>query len=324
MQDAQNEPFEESPKPNSEATVETEVDTELNDTQEAKKKFRFASVKIQRSKDWNKKSFKQIRKDVHKQFVEAGIDEVPDEIVDKFVDEITEDVIKKKYRQNVFSALRIALALTLVTFVVLVTSLLIDVSGKYVGKTEIASSMTNTINKDVSLDDIKMVYAKERSVTVDNFWPVFKPHLYYEKTDLTLHKVLQDIKAELLTKDDSLTSEELTFLDKLNGLLSEYNKVNPFDGLDEQDLRDFKGLSIKLDSTSYQKVEDEILSLTSSMKLKNSLIHQYLSSSNTSLYISIAAFVFSVIISIWQLLSSRKSSQKQLIYEAMKEHGLAK
>ncbi|WP_146441398.1 hypothetical protein [Vibrio kanaloae] len=323
-QQAQNEPInqpediEDTPK--SEDLDEKNVDTES----ETKPKHNFARVNIRKPKEWNKKTYEQIRKDVREQLVDAGWVDVPDEVVDKFVDDIAQDVIKKKHRQSVFSALRLALVATLLTFIALVGSLLIDVGGKFVGKAEITHSIANTIHKGVVLDDIKMVYTKEKNVTVNNFWPILKPHLYYEKADLTLLKVLQDLKASLLVQDDLLSNEQSEFLVKINSLLAEYNKVNPFDGLDEQDLRDFKGLSYKLDKESYKKIEDEVLSLTSSMKLKNNLIHQYLSSSNTSLYISIAAFIFSVIISIWQLLTSRKSSQKQLIYEAMKEHNIAK
>ncbi|HGF4942229.1 TPA: hypothetical protein ACF4E7_004543 [Vibrio parahaemolyticus] len=285
-----------------------------------KEKVTKRSFHIRKPKDWKEKSYRQLKDEVRKQFIEQGHDDVSDDVVEGIVDDITRDVVKREKRQRLFSFLRLSLLASLILFMVTFLLLLSDVNGKYVGKSELQLAIKNTVVKTVPLDDLKVVFVKKATPVTDSFWPIIKPHLYYEKPSLTLIDVLNDLKTEIYVKDGEMSQESLNFIKQIDTLISDYNKVNPFDGLDEQDIRDFRGIANKLDAPTYSLIEDEVSSLTSSMKVKNNLIHQYLSSSNTSLYISIAAFAFSVLISIWQLLTSRRSSQKQLIYEAIKEH----
>ncbi|MFH4371213.1 hypothetical protein [Vibrio alginolyticus] len=297
--------------------VDSDFEKQSIDTSEKvdKKSFR-----IKRPKNWKDKSYRQLKDEVRKQFIEQGHDDVTEEVIETIVDDITRDVVKREKRQKIFSLLRISLLLSLITSLVTVALLLSSTNDKFVGKTEIQVAMKNAVLKNVPLDDLKIVFAKTAVPISDSFWPIVKPHLYYEKASLTLVDVLNDLKTEIYIKDGAMSKESTQLISTINALVFEYNKVNPFDGLDEQDIRDFRGIADKLESPKYNLIQTELASLTSSMKVKNNLIHQYLSSSNTSLYISIAAFVFSVMVSIWQLLTSRRSSQKQLIYEAIKEH----
>ncbi|MGR5421920.1 hypothetical protein ACPV40_02215 [Vibrio alfacsensis] len=275
---------------------------------------------ITRPKNWKDKSYRQLKDEVRKQFIEQGHDDVSDEIVESIVDDITRDVVKRKKRQKIYSVLRISLLLSFITFLITFMLLLSDANGKFVGKSEVQVAVKNTVLKGVHLDDLKIVFANTTVPINDSLWPIFKPHLYYEKTSLTLVDVLNDLKTEIYIENGSISEENIILIRAINELVLEYNKLNPFDGLDEQDIRDFRGIADKLESSKYNLIQAELASLTSSMKVKNNLIHQYLSSSNTSLYISIAAFLFSLMFSIWQLLTSRRSSQKQLIYEAIKEY----
>ncbi|MBO7928090.1 hypothetical protein J5X91_17795 [Pseudoalteromonas sp. K222D] len=296
------------------------VDAEFENVDEADDKEKDSGIKIKRPKDWRSKSYKELKEEVRKQFVEQGHDDVPDDIVEQIVDDITKDVAKRKIRQNVFSFVRLTLVASISVLTLSVFMLIFQTSDKFISKEELQIDITNAINKDIKLDDLKMVYRKQSSVYSNSLWPIVKPHLFYEKSSLTLITVLEDIKSKHLIKNSELVESDNKELKIIDAMTSEYNKINPFDGLDEQDIRDFKNISSSLSVEAYEKINDEIFSLTSSLKVKNNLINQYLNSSNLSLYISLSAFIFSVLVTLWQLLSSRRSSQKQLVAEAIKEH----
>jgi hypothetical protein len=294
--------------------------TNRSSSSEKNKKRHAESARIRRHRSWENKSYKELKEEVRKQFIEQGYDDVSDKVVESIAFSIIRDIERNKNRKNIFSLLRISLLFTSVAFLILLALLLSDIDGKYVGKSELQIAVKNTVIKDVSLDDLKIVFTKNSNNVVNNFWPILKPHLYYKKSGLTLIDILNDLKVDIYVQEGMLNKEQLSFVTKIDTLIIDYNKVNPFDGLDEQDIRDFRGISDKLNLSEYNLIQAELLSLTSSMKVKNNLIHEYLSSSNISLYISITAFLFSVIISIWQFYVSRRENAKKLVSEAIKEH----
>ncbi|HDX8340680.1 TPA: hypothetical protein RQN03_001427 [Aeromonas dhakensis] len=278
------------------------------------------SFRIKRPENFKEKSYQQLKDEVRKQFIEQGDEDVPEQVVESIVDGITKNVVKRERKLRIFSFLRISLLAAIVSFIAAFSLLLSNIDGKYVGKSELQEAIKNTVAKKAHLDDLKIVFTTKSTPVRDSFWPIFKPHLYYEQQNLTLIDVLNDLKTEIYIKENTLSNEDSEFIYYINNIITDYNKVNPFDGLDAQDVRDFRGIADKLEPLKYALIQEEVSSLTSSMKVKNNLIHQYLSSSNISLYISISAFIFSVIVSIWQILASRRSSQKQLIYDAIREH----
>ncbi|BCK25989.1 hypothetical protein NMS78_003570 [Vibrio cholerae] len=117
---------------------------------------------IRRPKDWKDKSYRQLKDEVRKQFIEQGHDDVSDDVVERIVDDITQNVVKRKRRQRLFSALRFSLLVSLVTFVIAFLLLLSDVNGKYVGKSELQLAIKNTVIKTVPLDDLKVVFLKKQ------------------------------------------------------------------------------------------------------------------------------------------------------------------
>lgn len=296
------------------------VDAEFENVDPADKSKDESEIKIKTSKSWHSKSYKELKAEVRKQIEDQGHEDVPEEIIEEIVDNITKDVAKRKVRQNFFSFIRLSLVASIGVLTLSIFMLIYQSSDKYIGKDELQLDVINALNKNIPLDDLKMVYRKRSSVYSSSLWPIVKPHLFYEKSSLTLIMVLEDIKSKILVKASDLSDVDIKQLETISSMTAEYNKVNPFDGLDEQDIRDFKNISSNLPDNLYAEINDEILSLTSSLKVKNNLINQYLTSSNLSLYISLSAFIFSVFVTIWQLLSSRRSTQKQLVAEAIKEH----
>ncbi|MEC4875190.1 hypothetical protein MXF29_06215 [Pseudomonas sp. NC26] len=292
------------------------VDDSIENNGPSKKK---KSFEITFKKDWKDKSHEQIREEVRKQINEQGAGNVSDKIISDIVDNIVKTVVKKEKNQSILLVWASVLA-TMLMGVLAGALILVDTTGKFVGKQDLQLSIRNSIIHGASLETLKTVFTNQSQNAESSFWPAFKPHLYYEKSTTTLADVLDDLKVGIYIRSASPVNNETIFLKKLEDLIFEYNKINPFDGLDEQDTRSFKNIAQKLNSSEYESAQDEISTIISSLKTKNSLIHQYLNSSNASLYISIAAFAFTLIFSLWQLVNSRRSSQKQLINEAIKEH----
>lgn len=283
-------------------------------------KFHAGDFKLKIKDQWRGKSQEELRREIQSQLKEEGLSDAPKEFVDQLARGVARELGKKTRSQNIKSLFRVSVLASVAITVASFASLMSQTAEKYVPREELRAALTNAILKDCDIDDIKLVYQNEVNIPAETIWPLVKPHLYYEKASLSLLTVLNDLKVLKLKSGDALDSKDVSFVSKVNILIAEHNKVNPFDGLDEQSLRDFRGISYKLNEVEYDKIQDELLNLNSAIKEKNSLIGQYLNSSNLSLYVSVAAFIFSIIVTLWQFLPNRKSSQKQLIAEAISEH----
>lgn len=283
-------------------------------------KFRPKDFKLKIKDQWRGKSQEELRREIQSQLKEQGLSDAPSEFVDKLALDVAKALGKKTRSQNLKSIFRLGVLTSVAIAVASFSAVMSQTAEKYVPREELRAALTNAIMKGCDIDDIKLVYQSEVGIPAETIWPLIKPYLYYEKASLSLLVVLNDLKVLKLKGEDTLDSAAVDFISKVNALIAEHNKVNPFDGLDEQSLRDFRGISYKLNEVEYNKIEDELLNLNSAIKERNNLIGQYLSSSNLSLYVSIAAFVFSIIVTLWQFLPNRKTSQKQLIAEAISEH----
>lgn len=283
-------------------------------------KFRAGEFKLKIKEQWRGKSQEELRREIQSQLKEQGLSDAPKEFVDQLARGVAKELGKKTRSQNIKSIFRFGVLASVAITVASFSALMSQTADKYVPREELRTALTNAIVKNSNIDDIKLVYQSEVNIPAETIWPLIKPHLYYEKASLSLLAVLNDLKVLRLKSGEALDSEGVNFISQVNVLIAEHNKVNPFDGLDEQSLRDFRGISYKLSEVEYDKIKDELLNLNSAIKEKNNLIGQYLNSSNLSLYVSVAAFIFSIIVTLWQFLPNRKTSQKQLIAEAINEH----
>ncbi|WP_153774976.1 hypothetical protein [Pseudomonas sp. MNR3A] len=269
---------------------------------------------------WRDKSHAELRREIEGQLKSQGLSDAPKEFIDHLVSNISKDLRKKTRSQRIKNLVKSTIIAFIVAAFAALLSVMTEKAERYVSRGELRAALTNAIQKNASFDDVKLVYQHEiDSNPVDTIWPLVKPHLYYQKNTLSLLLVLNDLKVMKLTAVDGLEDKDIDFISKVDALVLDHNRVNPFDGLDEQSLRDFRGISYKLNKDEYEKIKDELMNLNSAIKLKNSLIEQYLSSSNLSLYVSVAAFIFSIIVAIWQLFP-RKANQKQLMSEVVNEY----
>ncbi|MBA6137556.1 MULTISPECIES: hypothetical protein [Pseudomonas] len=275
---------------------------------------------------WQDKSHEELRAEIESQLKEQGLSDAPSKFIDELVLKIHKDLGAKKRTQRIKAIFRaIVLSVLAISLAGLMGSMS-RMSESYVSREDMRGALTNAILKGASIDDVKLVYQYEIADNpVDSIWPYLKPYLYYEKSSLTLLQVLNDLKVAHLKGEQKLDDQILKFIAQIDYLVVEHNKINPFDGLDEQSLRDFRNISLKLEGAEYDKVKDELLNLNSAIKEKNRLIGQYLSSSNLSLYVSIFGVIFSVgVVVVGQIFSLRKSSQKQLIVDALNERMASK
>lgn len=300
--------------------AELGVEKESEGVGESEKKFRATEFQLAIEDKWQDKSHAELRREIENQLSQQGLSNAPDEFIDQLIYKVFKDLGKRKRSQRLKSLFKVSVLFCVAVSVAMFMGAMSSMADRYVPREELRAALTNTILKGSNIDDIKLVYEHEvNGNPVDTIWPLLKPYLYYEKSSLSLLRVLNDLKVTKLKANKNLGDQDLEFVSRVNVLVLDHNKFNPFDGLDEQSLRDFRGISLKLDEVEYDKIKDELLNLNSAIKQKNSLISQYLNSSNLSLYVSIVAFAFSVIVTIWQFFPTRKSSQKQLVADALNE-----
>ena len=300
-----------------------EETTNSDESEPTPKRVRYKKrvIKIPPLSDLANKSQDELKAAIRKQLEQQlETDNIDDELLENVLEDVQNKLSRKRLadKKSLFDHMLSTVVLMVVTtlFIAAVFTVL-ETKNKYVGKNDIREPIVNAINKGTELEDIKIIYSKKSQPINIAFWALFKEHLYYETSSLTLQVVLEDLKVAKLTQQDNLNDDDEKFLRKLEGLLGTYHKVNPFDGLDDQDIRDFKNISQSIGENEYHSIEDEIQSLASSMKTKNDLINQYLNSSNLSLYLSIFAIALTCGIFLYQTFVSRKSSQKQMIAEVI-------
>ena len=269
-----------------------------------------------------KKTREEIRKEVERQLLEQGGEDIPNEVKEKILDDIVGSVTNKKKKESFINKARLFATLTLFAVLASAVSTILSTGGPYVSKENMQKDMLCAINNGADIETLKVVY-KSRLVPQRGILTLFSQDRYYTAASLTLLDVINDIKTNIYTGSATLSDKDKALIDSLNTLLKEYRKINPFDGLDESQRRDFMNIKNKIPEQSYDLVCDDVNSLVIDIKHKNELINRYLSSSNVSLYVSIAAFIFSIGLAIWQILPRSRATQRQIIRQALNDYDLS-
>ncbi|MDB4838113.1 hypothetical protein OAH87_06590 [Marinomonas sp.] len=278
-----------------------------------------APLSFSKLKNIHREAKEKIKAGVIEELEDIGINDADDDLVNSIVEDITGDVRRKEFRNGFISKLRLATMFAMAAVLTMATLLLFQINGKFVDKVSIKNNITLAISNKASLSELKTIFEYKANPTQELLGPLLSNDNYYRKEDLTLQKVLEELKVDILTSN-SLDASAITMKNSLNIVLQEYLTVNPFEGLDDNDKKDLSNITAKLSDESYKLITPEIEGVTESLKVKNSLIREYLNSSNMSLYISLAAFIFSILVVLWQYLPNARASQKQLIADAIKEH----
>jgi hypothetical protein len=106
-----------------------------------------------------------------------------------------------------------------------------------------------------------------------------------------------------------IVNQDSLYLHLLNNIISENEKHNPFDKLEENQKYNFENIQQKLDS-NYVKIAPDVTKIVDEMYNKNQLISEYLNNSELSLKISIGALIVTILLSIFQIIQNSISSKK--------------
>ncbi|HCV03242.1 hypothetical protein L1264_08655 [Pseudoalteromonas sp. APAL1] len=178
----------------------------------------------------------------------------------------------------------------------------------YKTKSQVQADISTMVGNGANLDSLKHYF----STTFDQEWGLFyrwnneKSDHYRE--DVSLLTVLKDIKNQGYLKG----STDSNNMNNISALIAEYQQRNPFDGLEINQKDLFDNIRVKLDE-NYLVVSNDLNKLSDELSQKNKLVTQYLSDSQTSLYISIASLAFGVVFPVVSLLFSRRKSSNKLL-----------
>lgn len=268
----------------------------------------------------HKRARASIREGVVEEIKESGIEGLDEDVIEGIVDDITGEVKRSKIKYGLLDRMRQFTMAGMLLVSMFVTVLSLGFDGKFVEIEPLKQGVVRALINKSTLEEIKVVFNNRSSPTSNPLGPLINRENYYNRENLSLQLILEEIKVDILVSSGEDFTSRVQIKTLLDKLLAEHLRINPFEGLDKTDKRDLNNIALKLGNESYDKIQPELEGLTESLKVKNSLIREYLNSSNLSLYISMAAFIFAILLAIWQFLPNTRASQKQLVAEAIKEH----
>ena len=168
-------------------------------------------------------------------------------------------------------------------------------NGKYTKKNTIKTVMHNTIKNGGELSSIKHIYNTRSIEYVYN--PFSDKNAYYTE-NYPLSGILNDLLVDYL--QDSKSSKDTVYYTALRNIITENEKQNPFDNLEENQKYNIESIQVKLDST-YTKISPDVIKIAEELNNKNQLVNKYLNKSDTSYYISILALIITIIFSFFQI-----------------------
>lgn len=176
----------------------------------------------------------------------------------------------------------------------------------YKQKAKLQSEISTMVKNGADLDSLKhhLTTAFDQDWGLLYRWGNDKSEHY--KDDTSLLTILKDIKNQAYLNEAAETS----VLVDISKLSDEYEQRNPFDGLEPNQKDLFENIRIKLNE-NYHTVSNDINKLSDELFQKNRLVTQYLSDSQTSLYISIASLTFGLLLPILGMLFNRKRSSSK-------------
>lgn len=168
----------------------------------------------------------------------------------------------------------------------------------FFAKAPIKEVMQKSIRNGGDLRVVKHIY-ETRNLEGLEFQKIFLPWKLdgYYKEEYPLTNILNDLMIDYL-QDSSI--KDSIYHQALCDIIEENEKQNPFDNLEENQKYNFENVQTKLDSV-YVKIAPDIIKIADELNNKNQLVNMYLSKSEMSFYISIAALIITLFFSIIQI-----------------------
>lgn len=233
------------------------------------------------------------------------------ERVDRDFEKAKREYEKELSRMNIFSVISKVIfgiwIIGIIFLIVLVFNNNIQ-QGSFFEKKEIQESLRKIINNGGSIDEIKRVYDNKN---IEERRLDFKSSKYVKShyiSDTPLSAILSDLLVEYYKQDTIIA--DTAYVVRLRDLITSYETIHPFDGLEENQRYYLENIRLKMDS-NYYLIQDDLVKLGDELDRKNLLVNKYLNKSEISFWISIIALIITIVLSGWQLIQNI-NSKKQL------------
>ena len=184
----------------------------------------------------------------------------------------------------------------------------IDSADYYYNKAEIKDKFCRIINNGGGIEEIKNIYERYKGGL--DFFTLYGPRTlskddYYPK-DYSISDIFRDIITDsiLNAKKDSI------FYYKVNSIISENNRLNPFDKLEENQKNNFIHIQQVLDSADYVKISTDFSKIVDELSNKNQAVTRYLNLSETSYILAWVAIFMTLGLTVFQVILNIKLSNK--------------
>ena len=200
---------------------------------------------------------------------------------------------------------RILLIIFPVYIAFVVVFMLHSESRQLVDKENLKNKLSSVIDNGAQLYLIKHIY-DVREVEPVSLFKVYNKSLYYSY-DTPLSSILNDLCVDYYSSTQF--KEDSTYYARLSRIIEENQIHNPFDILEEVQIRYFESLRTKI-GDNYDAVQDDVEQIATELSQKNQLVTKYLNKSNTSFIISIIAIILSIVLSIIQIGQNNSMTEK--------------
>jgi hypothetical protein len=220
-------------------------------------------------------------------------------------------------RRQISSWFSILLGLTFILFVTITVTVFISDQDNAFGKPYFNKSIKGEIEKAIlnnaDIEVIKHIYNNRIIIKPDIILSLFKKspqEKYLEGTPLST--ILSDILADyyLTGKNDSM------LLCKVHRIVLVHNQTNPFDKLEANQKNDFENLRLKL-GDKFDVIQSDVNRISDELANKNQLVDEYLDKSTLSYWISIAALIATILLSVYQIIQNHPRKVLKLIKSSM-------
>lgn len=225
------------------------------------------------------------------------------------IQRISRHLNKDKKRNTTYKEIIISITSCVIAAGVslLITIFLYSPHEKFIEKENIQNVLSNVVRNGGSIDEARHIYETKTIVGK----PFFTSETDFLKThypsEISLSSILSDLIVNYYNQD-SIASDSV-YVHTLRNMITEYNTIHPFDGLEESQKYYLDNIHQKLDS-NYNAIQDDLIKLGEELDRKNILVNKYLDKSELSYKVSIIALFFTLIFSVWQLVQNHKTGKK--------------
>lgn len=217
-------------------------------------------------------------------------------------------VFQRMERENRRRRLILLFLFIPLTSLMVALSLLVLDDKKYIDKKQVQLDLTTIVKNGGDLKAIRQAFSSQPLVS--SLKLTFTSKSSYYDSSIPLSSVLADLRVNSFRDNEG---ENLPLLDRV---ISEYEQVNPFDKLLNNQKYYFENIRIK-NGDDYPNISNDINNIADEMHQKNLLVEEYLGDSKMSFWISILAVMLSLLIGGYQIFSGRPEAMKKLILGAM-------